>query len=498
MRILFSWEAFNNDYDENGNPVINGPTGSFHTHFFESNQFDKHVLLTSRKDQRNVERLVGRIKSTYENHKIEIHQVQLLDIVDVNEIKGVLSTFLKTFSNYELFFFVSPGTPAMQVVWHLIHLEHPNWKTKLVQTRRPRDTKSKQSELSFIELEKSDIPTSLIKREKYEEGEFEGVEGEILITDSLKPIYTDAIRVAQAEQVNVLIQGPTGSGKEHLAKYIHKLSPRRSQPFVTVNCSAFTDELLLSELFGHVKGAFTGAISAKKGVFETANGGTIFLDEIGDTSTFTQQSLLRVIQSGEIRRVGDSQVKHVNVRIISATHKNLLILCSNEKFRWDLYYRLSTVTLALPSLNQRGRSEKEEYLEFISTQVQQELGKKTKLKYSQKVRDHLLGYSYPGNLREMHNIISTLYVFYETEVKDRERLPAIDDEEQLSVNSLKYEDVEEPFMKKHIEKVLSATQGNISMAAREIGWAPNTLRKNCEKVGINLKANSPHKDTYTW
>jgi DNA-binding NtrC family response regulator len=485
MKVLISWEAFNNDYDEKGNPIINGPNGSFHTHFLESHQFDKHILLTARKTILPVERLVGLINSIHESHQIEIEQVDLLDIIDVNEIKGVISSLLERLKEHQLYFFVSPGTPAMQVAWYLVHLEKADWNTQLVQTRRPSDAKSKQPELSFIEVEKTDLPTSLIKREKTREESFEGVEDEVLISESLKTIYSDAIRVAQAEKINVLIQGPTGSGKEHLAKYIHKQSPRRSKPFVTINCSAFTDELLLSELFGHVKGAFTGAIGDKEGVFESSNGGTIFLDEIGDISPFTQQSLLRVIQSGEIRRVGDSKVSSVNVRILSASHKDIRLLCSKEEFRWDLYYRLSTATLELPSLDDRGRTEKEKYLEFISKQVQSELGKKSEITFGKKVKKHLLDYSYPGNLREMHNIVSTLYVFYDKEVDDLTRLPSIDVKDH-AINSLNYEEVEAPFMRAHIEKVLTTTGGNISKAAREIGWAPNTLRDKAEHFGIQI------------
>lgn len=486
MKILISWEAFNNDYDENGNPDPNGPTSTFHQHFFENYHFDKHILLSSRIDVNQPKRLIGRVNSLFENHKIELYQLKIKDIIDVNEIKGVIATYLNEFQDDELHFFVSPGTPAMQVCWYLLHLENPSWNTHLIQTRRARDTKDQKPEMVNIALEKSATPTTLIQRERIGNQSLQGLNNEVHIGKTIQTVYEDAIKVAQAEKINVLIQGPTGSGKEHLARYIHDQSARRSQPFITVNCSAFTDELLLSELFGHVKGAFTGANNDKKGLFESANKGTIFLDEIGDISPFTQQTLLRVIQSGEIRKVGSNETIKVNVRVISASHKDLIRLGSEEKFRWDLYYRLSTATLRLPSLDERGRVEKEEYFNFINKQVKKDLGKARLLKYTNSVRDALMSYHYPGNLREMYNIISTCYVFYNDSVDDNKHLPNLN-EANYSSGSLVYSKAEEPFMRNHIIKVLQTTHANISKAAKTIGWAPNTLRDRIEKLGIDVE-----------
>lgn len=487
MKTLISWEAFNNDYDEQGNPSSSGPNIGFHQAFYKRNEFDKHILLSARtRDKDKAEQLAGYINHLYEDHKVELRFLSLKDIIDVNEIKGVISTLLKNYSDDELYFFVSPGTPAMQVAWYLMHIELHQIKTNLVQTRRARDTKQKQSDLIFIDYEKSAIPTSLIQNELNQLKEVEGISDEVFLGNSLKPIYSNALKVAQAESIHVLIQGPTGSGKEHLAKYIHDQSARRSKELLTINCSAFTDELLLSELFGHEKGAFTGAHNKKEGLFQKANGGSLFLDEIGDISPFTQQALLRVLQNGEVRPVGSSDVHKVDVRVIVATHKNLKKLCSQELFRWDLFYRLSTATLKLPSLRDRGVVEVEQYLNFIINQLRTELKKSKKLSLSKKVRDFLISYPYPGNLREMKNIISTLYVFYDEQlVDDFAYMPELL-EEELAIDSLKYEDVEFPFMKQHLDKVLKHTHGNISKAARELGWSQNQLRKKMNAVNLEV------------
>ena len=376
----------------------------------------------------------------------------------------------------------------MQVVWYLLHIELNDCNTQLIQTRRAVDTKQKRLDLVFIELEKSTIPTSLIQKDSLQQKGFIGTSKEIHLGASLCPIYDNAVKVAQAESIHVLIQGATGTGKEHLAKFIHDQSSRRFKELLTVNCSAFTDELLLSELFGHVKGSFTGAIANKTGMFVQADSGSIFLDEIGDISLFAQQALQRVLQNGEVRPIGSNRVINVDVRVITATHKNLKIMCSKEEFRWDLYYRLTAAKLSLPSLLDRGKEEMSEYLDFLINQVQEELNKPKKLKLSRRVKDYLLSYSYTGNLREMHNIISTLYVFYDDqEVNDFEYLPRFE-EMEMDPTSLDYEEVEKPFMKKHIEKVLRLTHGNIAAVARKLGWAQNTLRGNAEKVGLDFES----------
>ena len=177
-----------------------------------------------------------------------------------------------------------------------------------------------------------------------------------LIGDS--PAWRDVVRAlprVAASELPVLVQGETGTGKELVARALHVLSARRGKPFIAHNCGATPDTLIESELFGHARGAFTGAVADRGGLFEAAEGGTLFLDEIGDASGLLQMKLLRVLQEGEARRVGDTRLRHVDVRVISATHRSLEDVLPGGLFRTDLFYRLNAVRLRLPALRERGQ-----------------------------------------------------------------------------------------------------------------------------------------------
>ncbi|MFH1229930.1 MAG: sigma 54-interacting transcriptional regulator, partial [Planctomycetota bacterium] len=227
----------------------------------------------------------------------------------------------------------------------------------------------------------------------------------------------------------VVIQGETGTGKELVAKAIHYNGPRKDKPFITQNCAALSETLLESELFGHIKGAFTGAISDKRGLFEQSNHGTFFLDEIGDMSLGMQSKLLRVIEDGEIRRVGDDKTIKVDVRIISATNKDLNVLIQQDKFREDLYYRLQGFNILIPPLRERKEDIPLLINHFLSRKIsgQQDKGKSRrilsgsasgtgsqekdcirKLEIHNKALKLLMDYDWPGNVRELDNEIKRL------------------------------------------------------------------------------------------
>jgi two-component system response regulator HydG len=196
---------------------------------------------------------------------------------------------------------------------------------------------------------------ALLRRNTHLENQvnkYEAFEGLVGRSEAMRRVY-QLIEAAGQSNASVLIRGESGTGKELVARALHQISDRRKQPFLAVNCSALTDTLLESELFGHIKGAFTGAVSQKTGLFEAANGGTLFLDEIGDISPATQVRLLRVLQEGEIKRVGAVESTKVNVRIIAATHVDLEKLRKTGKFRDDLFYRLNVITIPLPALRER-------------------------------------------------------------------------------------------------------------------------------------------------
>lgn len=250
-------------------------------------------------------------------------------------------------------------------------------------------------------------------------------------------------------------------------------------PFITVNCSAFSDSLLESRLFGYKKGAFTDAKEDTKGILEQANGGSIFLDEIGDISSYMQQSLLRVIQQKEITPIGGVPRK-VDVRIITATNKNLPKECSQGSFRWDLYYRLSTVELKIPSLLERGQKELKLLVDHFIKIKRTVFGREKKLELEKDTEQAILDYHWPGNVRELENVIESLYVFNEDRA-DKKSLPPILFESEKE-KPLRWEFVE----KEHLKKVLSICKGNQNKAAETIGYAINTLRVKLKMYDINL------------
>jgi transcriptional regulator with PAS, ATPase and Fis domain len=362
----------------------------------------------------------------------------------------------------------------MQVVWYLSHLSL-NLKTTLYQMREAKHTKAKEKpELIKIAFEKSSLPVTAM----YHQEEIQKNTGEdYFITPTIKKIYENAAKVAQVDGVTVLILGKSGTGKENLAKYIHKNSIRNEQAYVTVNCSAFSDSLLESRLFGYKKGAFTGADKDTQGLFELADKGTIFLDEIGDISPYMQQVLLRTLQEKEIMPLG-GKAKRVNVRVIAATNQNLLKLCEEGTFRWDLYYRLSVVELDLPTLSERGKADIKGMIDHFLTQKKKELHRPKKLQLDKAALEILLNYSYPGNVRQLENIISRLYVFNE-ETVSADVLPKRL-KQRPSDQPMKMEYIE----KEHMIRVLKHFKGNKRQTALAIGWSINTLAAKMEKYGI--------------
>lgn len=223
----------------------------------------------------------------------------------------------------------------------------------------------------------------------------------------MQAIYALLEKISNSES-SVMIQGENGTGKELVAKAIHFYSPRKDKMFLAVNCSAFNDNLLDSELFGHVKGSFTGAVKDKKGLFETANGGTLFLDEIGDTSLSMQVKLLRVLQEGTYLPVGATTPKKVDVRIVAATNKNLKEMMAKGEFREDLYYRINVININLPALRER-HEDIPLLMEYFLKKRCDESGKPLKT-YSKKCMEKMLDYPWPGNVRELENEVERLVV----------------------------------------------------------------------------------------
>ena len=232
----------------------------------------------------------------------------------------------------------------------------------------------------------------------------------------------DLIEKAAAAQVSVLVHGETGTGKELVARALHDESPRASAPFLAENCAAVPANLLESELFGHVKGSFTGAIADRKGTFVSADRGTVFLDEIGDMPLEMQAKLLRVLQDGEVRPVGSNQVRRVDVRLVAATNKDLPALCAVGEFREDLYYRLNVITIELPPLRER-QGDVAHLARFFVGRLAAEAGRAVEL--APEALELLEAWSWPGNVRELENELRRAVVFADGRIGPQELSPGL-------------------------------------------------------------------------
>ncbi|MGD9971769.1 MAG: sigma-54 interaction domain-containing protein [Desulfatirhabdiaceae bacterium] len=286
--------------------------------------------------------------------------------------------------------------------------------------------------------------------------------------------------VAQSD-APVMIQGASGTGKELVARSIHETSHRKNKPFIKVNCASLNQNLLESELFGHVKGAYTGADRARMGRFEAAHEGTIFLDEIGDIPLATQVKLLRVLEEKEIERVGDHKSIPVNVRIVSATHKDLESLISQGLFREDLFFRINVFPLECPSLSDR-REDIPVLVQHFIEQNNEKTGKKI-LGLTVEAMEKLMGYPWPGNVRELRNIIEYAFVLCSGEWIGTEHLP-----EKILIEPVMDcgGPVETRIERDKLLRVLRQVSGNQSEAARILDVSRVTIWKRIKKYGIDL------------
>ncbi|MBB6217272.1 DNA-binding NtrC family response regulator [Anaerosolibacter carboniphilus] len=307
---------------------------------------------------------------------------------------------------------------------------------------------------------------------------------EILVANSpsMKSLKKLIEKVASST-ATVNIYGETGVGKELVAKAIHELSDRREHPFITVNCSALPETLLESELFGYEKGAFTGAFARKLGRFELANGGTIFLDEIGDISPVIQLKLLRVIQQKEFERLGGTKTLPLDLRVITATNKDLKALVKEKKFREDLYYRLNVIPIEVAPLRER----KEDIQELLNTfiRIASKNNKTPIKKLSDEALEALLNYPWPGNVRELENIVERIIVISEEPIIELSDLPeyirtGIDNGKTNSLDVHK-DEVEERI----IRNAILESQGNMTRAAEKLGISRRSLYRKIHKYGID-------------
>jgi two-component system response regulator HydG len=298
---------------------------------------------------------------------------------------------------------------------------------------------------------------------------FEGIVGR---SPLMLEVFSRIRRIAPHFQT-ALVTGPTGSGKELVARALHRLGRDASKPMVVCNCSAITETLIESELFGYVRGAFTGATSDKVGLFEYAAGGTLFLDEIGELSLSAQAKLLRVLQQKEIQRVGSPEVRKVDVRVIAATNRDLRKMVEEKTFREDLFYRVSMVEIRLPKLHERKEDLillQRHFLQSFNAQMHRQIRGLTL-----RAQQRLARYDWPGNVRELENAIGQAYILTDSDVIDVDDLPEYlrrssggseREEEMMSLKALQ---------RLHVSRVLKRVAGNKAQAAEILGISRSTL-----------------------
>jgi len=307
-----------------------------------------------------------------------------------------------------------------------------------------------------------------------------GFYGMVGLSDGMQTVYQQISKVA-ATPIPVLIEGESGTGKELCAQTIHKLSKREGK-FVAINCAAIPQNLLESELFGYKKGAFSGAVSTKKGLIEEADNGTLFLDEIGDMPLELQSKMLRFLENFELRKLGETTLKKVNVRIISATNRDLMELVNQGRFRQDLFYRLAGFTIKLPPLRHR-----KEDIPVLVKHILQSIDPSREYRISSQALKTLLVYDFPGNIRELKNILTQAAIMCNGNTITYEDLPEYVKSSRINIvegNSL--DEKVENYEKRMIMEALQKAKGNKTQAAKLLGITFRSLRYKIKKYNINV------------
>jgi DNA-binding NtrC family response regulator len=357
-------------------------------------------------------------------------------------------------------------------------------------------TKPVEPETLFLALDKALERAGLIleNRRLRRSVEQAGALGELIGQSQVMERLKQTIQAVAASDYTVLIQGESGTGKEVVARAVHRLSPRSAAPMISVNCPAIPEQLLESELFGHVKGAFTGALRASKGLFLAAHAGTILLDEIGDIPGNVQTKLLRVLQESEVRPVGGSDTVKVDVRIIASTNQHLEEKIKDRSFREDLFYRLNVLTVKTPPLRERREDVPILAVHFLKRSCQEMHLPEKEL--TPDALGYLAGREWPGNVRELLNFVRRLVVFSPGAVIDAQAARLVEGGGLISGEAPScplgsYQDAKnqalEAFTRSYVDQLLGRTKGNISEAARISGLERASLQKILKRLGIEAQ-----------
>ncbi len=422
--------------------------------------------------------------------KDEIIGKHVLDIIKNSKLPQILST----------------GEIEIDVIHKLVRGQSPNNEKYVFVARAPVKNKDDKIIAAVGQIKFSLKTVALAKKLQdidmelqYYKKELTRIIGnqysfENIIGQSDNFLYLKKIAMkASKNDFTVLINGDTGTGKEVFAHAVHLASNRRSQPFVKINCAAIPSQLLESELFGYEEGSFTGAKrGGKKGKFEFANGGTIFLDEIGDMPLDMQAKLLRVLQEKEIEKIGDYKTIPVDVRVIAATNQDLSKKIKNGSFREDLYYRLNVIQLNIPSLSERS-DDIELFIEYFLNELNEKY--ETNIEISNEAKKVLASYSWPGNVRELRNAVYRAYALVDENIILKSHLPPsllvnskMNSHNYYSSSNRNLEIIMQEIEKEIILDVLNKNNNNKKKTAEELGMHRVTLYKKLEKLNINIES----------
>ncbi len=489
MKILFSFiDPVNDFHKENPLRVL---SHGIHSEFYQNQikDYDQHILLSeglqNKPDPENEENLIlwkqFRALRDYLEMEIEdnnlTHTLRYAHLNNENqttlldEIVSLINDIQREFPDTILEAFITPGTDLSKSTWYSVKSKIPIDLFDIPYIHERNDSAIQKSRTYKARA----LDSHSEKEDDHKLNLFTNNEG-------MKRVYERAKKIAsEHDKIGIVIIGETGTGKEEIAKHIYRHSLRKLKKgeYCAVNCAGFTDELLRSELFGHEKGAFTDAIYTKQGFFQKANNGMLFLDEIGDITPFMQSALLRVLQSGEIQKVGGTDTEHVNVQIIYATNANLLEKVKAKEFREDLYHRMFGVAIETIPLRAFSREERIEIFEHFLIEESKKIisykdgDRDRERKYlAEDALETLLLYSFPGNFRELHGLIEGLYVTVEGRHIARDDLPARINHDDI-VDHL---NVDYAIIDKVLE-VYELADGNKTLAAKLLKMSTNTLNK---------------------
>jgi two-component system, NtrC family, response regulator HydG len=321
----------------------------------------------------------------------------------------------------------------------------------------------------------------LFAQEFKERYHFENIVGR---SQAIRDVLTRVVKIAPTD-ATALITGESGTGKELVARAVHANSRRADRPFVTVNCAAITETLLESELFGHARGAFTGAVSARKGLFEEADGGTFFFDEIAETTPSFQAKLLRAIQEGEIRRIGENKPIHVDNRVIAATNMDLGTAVDERRFRRDLYYRLNVARFHLPPLRER-REDIPLLVQFFLDKYNKKMNGRSRV--GEGVMERLVAYDYPGNVRELENMVEQAVALASGGVITSDDILPTAPRKSTNNKGRTLADIVDEAEREAVEAALRAFDGSRERAAEALDISPTTLWRKMTRLGITFES----------